>query len=51
MILLLKFKKLLTKSADLNNIVNQIFKKGEKTLLITVINKDNQRRYLGVKIN
>ena len=40
-----------TKSADLNNIVNQIFKKGEKTLLITVINKNNQRRYLGVKIN
>ena len=40
-----------TKSKDLNNIVNQIFKKGEKTLLITVINKDNQRRYLGVKIN
>ena len=41
----------ITKSADLNNIVNQIFKKGKKTLLITVINKDNQRRYLGVKIN
>ena len=44
-------KKPVTKSTDLNNIVNQIFKKGEKTLLITVINKDNQRRYLGVKIN
>ena len=41
----------ITKSTDLNNIVNQIFKKGEKTLLITVIDKDNQRRYLGVKIN
>ena len=41
----------ITKSTDLNNVVNQIFKKGEKTLLITVINKDNQRRYLGVKIN
>ena len=40
-----------TKSEDLNNIVNEIFKKGEKTLLITVINKNNQRRYLGVKIN
>jgi serine protease Do len=39
------------KSTDLNSVVNQIFKKGEKTLLITVINKDNQRRYLGVKIN
>ena len=41
----------ITKSVDLNNVVNQIFKKGKKTLLITVINKDNQRRYLGVKIN
>ena len=41
----------ITKSDELNNIVNKIFKKGEKTLLITVINKDNQRRYLGVKIN
>ena len=41
----------ITKSTDLNNVVNQIFKTGKKTLLITVINKDNQRRYLGVKIN
>jgi len=41
----------ITKSADLNNVVNRIFKKGKKTLLITVINKENQRRYLGVKIN
>ena len=41
----------ITKSLELNNVVNQILKKGKKTLLITVINKDNQRRYLGVKIN
>ena len=41
----------ITKSADLNNVVNKIFKKGKKTLLITVINENNQRRYLGVKIN
>ena len=41
----------ITKSTDLNNVVNQIFKKGKKTLLITIINKNNQRRYLGVKIN
>ena len=39
------------KSSELNNIVNNILKKGEKTLLITVINKNNRRRYLGVKIN
>ena len=39
------------KSSDLNKIVQDIFKKGEKTLLLTIINKNNQRRYLGVKIN
>ena len=38
-------------SSDLNNIVNNIFKKGEKTLLLTIINNNNRRRYLGVKIN
>ena len=37
--------------SDLEKLVNSIFKKGEKTLLLTVINKNNQRRYLGVKIN
>ena len=37
--------------SDLRRIVESIFKKGEKTLLLTVINKNNQRRYLGVKIN
>jgi len=37
--------------SDLNRIVEAIFKKGEKTLLLTVINSNNQRRYLGVKIN
>ena len=38
-------------SSNLNNIVNDIFKKGEKTLLLTIINNNNRRRYLGVKIN
>jgi serine protease Do len=38
-------------SVDLNKIVNGIFKKGEKTLLLTIINNNNRRRYLGVKIN
>ncbi len=36
---------------DLKSKVDRIFKRGEKTLLLTVINKNNQRRYLGVKIN
>ena len=38
-------------STDLKRKVENIFKKGEKTLLLTIINKDNRRRYLGVKIN
>ncbi len=38
-------------SSDLNKIVDRIFKKGEKTLLLTVIDNNNRRRYLGVKIN
>ena len=38
-------------SSDLNKIVNNIFKKCEKTLLLTIINNNNRRRYLGVKIN
>ena len=38
-------------SVDLNKLVDGIFKKGEKTLLLTIINNNNRRRYLGVKIN
>ena len=38
-------------STDLKRLVENIFNKGEKTLLLTVINQNNQRRYLGVKIN
>ena len=38
-------------SSDLKRLVDNIFNRGEKTLLLTVINKNNQRRYLGVKIN
>ena len=38
-------------SLDLNKLVDKIFKKGEKTLLLTIINNNNRRRYLGVKIN
>ncbi len=44
-------KKSVKDTSDLNKVVSDIFKKGEKTLLLTVINKNNQRNYLGVKIN
>ena len=38
-------------SSDLKKKVDSILKKGEKNLLLTIINKDNRRQYLGVKIN
>jgi len=41
----------ITKSSDLKNIVNEIKKRGDKNLLLSIISKNNQRRYLGVKLN
>ncbi len=40
----------ITKSSDLNNVVNQVKKRGDKNLLLSVIDKNNQSRYLGVKL-
>ena len=40
----------ITKSSDLNNVVNQVKKSGDKNLLLSVIDKNNQSRYLGVKL-
>ena len=36
---------------QLNKLIESIYKKGEQTLLLTIINSSNQRRYLGVKTN
>ena len=36
---------------QLNKLIESIYKKGEQTLLLTIINSNNQRRYLGVKTN
>ena len=40
-----------TKSSDLKNIVNEVIRRGDKNLLLSIINKENRRRYLGVKLN
>ena len=42
------------KEIDTNSIetvVANIIKTGEKTILLTSINQENQRRYVGVKVN
>jgi serine protease Do len=44
-------KKSITKSSELNKVIDATIKKNEKTLLLTIINSNNRRRYLGVKIN
>jgi serine protease Do len=44
-------KKSIVQSKNLNTAIKSIINKGEKTLLLTIINSQNQRRYLGVKIN
>jgi serine protease Do len=36
---------------QLNTLIDNIYKKGEQTLLLAIINKNNQRRYLGIKTN
>ena len=44
-------KNKVSNSKKLNNLIESIYKKGELTLLLTIINSKNQRRYLGVKTN
>ena len=41
----------ITKSSDLKNLVDKMIKKGDKNLLLSIIDSNNRRRYLGVKIN
>ena len=41
----------ITRSSDLKNVVNEVKKRGDKNLLLSIINNNNQRRYLGVKLN
>tara|TARA_B100000575_G_scaffold293020_1_gene303126 strand:- start:948 stop:2354 length:1407 start_codon:yes stop_codon:yes gene_type:complete len=41
----------ITKSSELNEIIKTMIKKGDKNLLLSIVDSDNRRRYLGVKIN
>ncbi len=43
-------KKPINSSSNLNKMVNEIVKQRNTSLLLTVINSSNQRRYLGVKV-
>ena len=38
-------------NSDLNDVINKLVKRGDKNLLLSIIDKNNRRRYLGVKLN
>ena len=44
-------KKKIRSIDDLNQALNQVLKTSEKTLLLVIYNSQNQRRYIGVKLN
>ena len=44
-------KKSINKPENIDSIIDNVIKSGEKIILLTIINKNNRRRYLGVKIN
>ena len=43
-------RKTITNSSDLKNIIDKAIKQGDKNLLLSIIDNNNRRRYLGVKI-
>ncbi len=44
-------KKKIRSTDDLNQAVDQVLKTNEKTLLLVILNSQNQRRYIGVRLN
>ena len=44
-------KKKIRSIDDLNQALNQVMKTNEKTLLLVILNSQNQKRYIGVKLN
>ncbi len=44
-------KNKISSANQFNNLIKDIYKKGGQTILLVIINKNNQRRYLGVKTN
>ena len=41
----------ITKSSDLKELIDKISKQGDKNLLLSIIDSNNRRRYIGIKLN
>ena len=44
-------KKKIRSANDLNQVVSEVLKSNQKTILLVIYNSQNQRRYIGVKLN
>ena len=44
-------KKKIKNSEDLSQVVQQVLKSNQKTILLVIYNSQNQRRYIGVKLD
>jgi serine protease Do len=44
-------KNKISNAKQLNSVIESIYKTGKQTLLLAIINKNNKRRYLGIKTN
>ena len=44
-------KKKVRTSEDLKRILNQVLKSNQKTILLVIYNSQNQRRYIGIKLD
>ena len=46
-----EIKKKIRNANDLNQVVNQVLNSNQKTILLVIYNSQNQRRYIGVKLD
>ena len=44
-------KKRIKSSDDLRKIVNEVLNSNQKTILLAIYNNQNQRRYIGIKLD
>ena len=50
-LLIMRERTPITKSSDLKDVIDKITKQGDKNILLSVIDNNNRRRYVGIKLN
>ena len=47
----IKLAKKIKSSEDLNQVVEKVLESNQKTILLVIYNSQNQRRYIGIKLD